>query len=164
MVVAKADGSTLTLRVLGVSQEPNGEEITTVSYEREEEHKVFPGYVMVKAAVFEDPETGEMEMTDDTWYVIRNTRGVTGFVGPESKPIPLSEEEVLAMGVEKRVIKLDYNVGDMVKIIDGVYADFFATVREIDIENKIVTVALPMMHTEATAELEFDQVEKVEED
>ncbi len=164
MVVANADGSTITLRVTGVSYEPNGEEITTVSYEREEEHKVFPGYVMVKAAVFENPETGEYEMTDDTWYVIRNTRGVTGFVGPESKPVPLTEEEVEKMGVEKKVIKVDYNVGDIVKIVDGAYANLYAEVRLIDLENKIVTVATKMMNTEAIAELELDQVEKVEED
>lgn len=73
---------------------------------RDVERKVFPGYVLVKLAV--DVEDGEYVMSDDTWYVIRNTRGVTGFVGPESKPIPLSDEEVLALGVEKRQVEVAY--------------------------------------------------------
>ena len=164
MVVGKADGSTVTLRVTGVSQEPNGEEITTVSYEREEEHKVFPGYVMVKTAVYENPETGEYEMTDDTWYVIRNTRGVTGFVGPESKPLPLSEKEVYEMGVEKRVTKLDYTVGDMVTIIDGAFEGIIGTVRELDVDKNAVSVEISLFGRATPVDLELDQVEKVEED
>ncbi|MBE6916250.1 MAG: transcription termination/antitermination protein NusG, partial [Ruminococcaceae bacterium] len=71
------------------------------------ERKVFPSYVLVK-----------MVMTDESWHVVRNTRGVTGFVGPGSKPVPLTEEEVLALGVEKHEIVVDYAVGDNVKIID----------------------------------------------
>ena len=113
-----------------------------VIVKKEVERKIFPGYVMVKVAVFEDEETGDLEMTDDTWYVIRNTRGVTGFVGPESKPIPLTEAEVYAMGVEKKVVKIDYEVGDMVSIIDGAFEGIIGTVRELDVDNNTVCVVI----------------------
>lgn len=131
---------------------------------KEVERKVFPGYVMVKVAVFEDEETGDLEMTDDTWYVIRNTRGVTGFVGPESKPIPLTEAEVYAMGVEKKVVKIDYEVGDMVTIIDGAFEGIIGTVHELDVDNNVVCVVISMLGRETPVDLELDQVEKVEED
>ncbi len=130
---------------------------------KEVERKIFPGYVMVKVAVFEDEETGDLEMTDDTWYVIRNTRGVTGFVGPESKPIPLTEAEVYAMGVEKKVVKIDYEVGDMVSIIDGAFEGIIGTVRELDVDNNVVCVVISMLGRETPVDLELDQVEKVEE-
>ncbi len=130
---------------------------------KEIERKIFPGYVMVKVAVFEDEETGDLEMTDDTWYVIRNTRGVTGFVGPESKPVPLTEAEVYAMGVEKKVIKIDYEVGDMVSIIDGAFEGIIGTVRELDVENNTVCVVISMLGRETPVDLELDQVEKVED-
>ncbi len=130
---------------------------------REIERKIFPGYVMVKVAVFEDEETGDLEMTDDTWYVIRNTRGVTGFVGPESKPVPLTEAEVYAMGVEKKVIKVDYEVGDMVSIIDGAFEGIIGTVRELDVDNNTVCVVISMLGRETPVDLELDQVEKVED-
>ena len=134
-----------------------------VIVKKEVERKIFPGYVMVKVAVFEDEETGDLEMTDDTWYVIRNTRGVTGFVGPESKPIPLTEAEVYAMGVEKKVIKIDYEVGDMVTIIDGAFEGIIGTVRELDVDNNVVCVVISMLGRETPVDLELDQVEKVEE-
>ncbi len=135
-----------------------------VIVKKEVERKIFPGYVMVKVAVFEDEETGDLEMTDDTWYVIRNTRGVTGFVGPESKPVPLTEAEVIAMGVEKKVIKIDYEVGDMVTIIDGAFEGIIGTVRELDVDNNTVCVVISMLGRETPVDLELDQVEKVEED
>ena len=135
-----------------------------VIVKKEVERKIFPGYVMVKVAVFEDEETGDLEMTDDTWYVIRNTRGVTGFVGPESKPIPLTEAEVYAMGVEKKVVKIDYEVGDMVTIIDGAFEGIIGTVRELDVDNNVVCVVISMLGRETPVDLELDQVEKVEED
>ena len=135
-----------------------------VIVKKEVERKIFPGYVMVKVAVFEDEETGDLEMTDDTWYVIRNTRGVTGFVGPESKPIPLTEAEVYAMGVEKKVVNIDYEVGDMVSIIDGAFEGIIGTVRELDVENNVVCVVISMLGRETPVDLELDQVEKVEED
>ena len=134
-----------------------------VIVKKEVERKIFPGYVMVKVAVFEDEETGDLEMTDDTWYVIRNTRGVTGFVGPESKPIPLTEAEVYAMGVEKKVVKIDYEVGDMVSIIDGAFEGVIGTVRELDVDNNTVCVVISMLGRETPVDLELDQVEKVED-
>lgn len=142
------------------------ETVTEVKDEQKKdvERKIFPGYVMVKVAVFENEDTGELEMTDDTWYVIRNTRGVTGFVGPESKPIPLTEEEVYAMGVEKKVIKIDYEIGDMVTIIDGAFEGVVGVVRELDTENGSVCVVISMLGRETPVELELDQVEKTEQE
>ena len=134
-----------------------------VIVKKEVERKIFPGYVMVKVAVFEDEETGDLEMTDDTWYVIRNTRGVTGIDGPESKPIPLTEAEVYAMGVEKKVVKIDYEVGDMVSIIDGAFEGIIGTVRELDVDNNTVCVVISMLGRETPVDLELDQVEKVED-
>ncbi|MBR5247300.1 MAG: transcription termination/antitermination factor NusG [Clostridia bacterium] len=141
----------------------NKETGETEIVKKEVERKIFPGYVMVKVAVFEDEETGDLEMTDDTWYVIRNTRGVTGFVGPESKPIPLTEAEVYAMGVEKKVVKIDYEVGDMVSIIDGAFEGIIGTVRELDVDSNTVCVVISMLGRETPVDLELDQVEKVED-
>ena len=134
-----------------------------VIVKKEVERKIFPGYVMVKVAVFEDEETGDLEMTDDTWYVIRNTRGVTGFVGPESKPVPLTEAEIYAMGVEKKVVKIDYEVGDMVSIIDGAFEGVIGMVRELDVDNNSVCVVISMLGRETPVDLELDQVSKVED-
>ena len=103
------------------------------------------------------------EIKDDTWYVIRNTRGVTGFVGPESKPVPLTDAEVYAMGVEKKVVKIDYEVGDMVTIIDGAFEGVIGVVRELDADNNSVCVVISMLGRETPVDLELDQVEKVEE-
>ena len=124
---------------------------------KEVERKVFPGYVLVKLAV--DVEDGEYVMSDDTWYVIRNTRGVTGFVGPESKPIPLSDEEVLALGVEKRQVEVAYQVGDLVNIIDGPFGDFSGVVEEIDPDKDLVRVTISMFGRETPVEFALDQVE-----
>ena len=124
---------------------------------RDVERKVFHGYVLVKLAV--DVEDGEYVMSDDTWYVIRNTRGVTGFVGPESKPIPLSDEEVLALGVEKRQVEVAYQVGDLVNIIDGPFGDFSGVVEEIDPDKDLVRVTISMFGRETPVEFALDQVE-----
>ena len=96
-------------------------EVTESGVMKEVERKVFPGYVLIK-----------MILTDDTWHLIRNIRGVTGFVGEANKAIPLTEEEVAALGVEKHEIVVLYNVGDTVKITDGPLASFMGTVEEID--------------------------------
>ncbi len=117
---------------------------------REVERKIFPGYVLVK-----------MVMTDDSWYVVRNTRGVTGFVGPESKPLPLTEEEVLGLGIETREIEIDYAVGDTVRIVDGPLESFVGVVEEIDTEKDMVKVKVSMFGRETPVELELDQVESV---
>ena len=120
----------------------------------EVERKVFPGYVLVKLAVFYD-EDGQPKMTDDTWYVIRNTRGCTGFVGPESKPVPLTEEEVLKLGVEKRSIEVSYEVGDTVNIMDGIMDGFSGTVQEIDLENNMVKVTVSAFFGRYTGNFTF---------
>lgn len=128
---------------------------------KEVERKLYPGYVLVKLAVFYDSKTGELKMTDDTWYVIRNTRGVTGFVGPESKPIPLSDREVAELGVEVRVIEVNYAVGDLVTVLVEPFTDFSGAVNMIDADNNVVRVIISMMGREMPIDLELDQVEPV---
>ena len=113
--------------------------------------KMFPGYVLVN-----------MIMNDETWYVVRNTRGVTGFVGPESKPTPLSEEEVYRLGVEKRTVEVNYEVGDTVNIVDEIFEGFTGRVERIDIDNNIVEVTVSALFGKETkVELELDQVEPI---
>ena len=119
---------------------------------KEVEHKLFPGYVFVK-----------MIYTDETWYVVRNIRGCTGFVGPSSKPVPLSESEVYRMGVETRVVKVSYNVGDQVRIIDGPLEDFVGIVEELDTDKNYVRVVTSMFGRETPVELELNQAESLEE-
>ena len=112
------------------------------------ERKVFPGYVLVK-----------MVMTDETWHLVRNIRGVTGFVGAANKAIPLTEDEIAALGVEKREVVVAYGVGDSVKITDGALASFIGTVEELDTERNKVRVVVSMFGRETPVELELDQVE-----
>ena len=114
------------------------------------ERKVFPGYVLVK-----------MVMTDETWHLVRNVRGVTGFVGSGNKAIPLTDEEIAALGVEKREIVVGYQVGDSVKITDGALESFLGTVEEIDLDRSKVRVVVSMFGRETPVELELDQVEPV---
>ena len=123
-------------------------EVTDSGATKEVERKVFPGYVLIK-----------MVMTDDTWHLVRNVRGVTGFVGSANKAIPLTEEEVLAMGMEKHEIVVRYNVGDPVKIVDGPLASFTGVVEEIEPEKNRVSVMVSMFGRETPVELELDQVE-----
>ena len=123
-------------------------EVTDSGVTKEVERKVFPGYVLIK-----------MVMTDDTWHLVRNVRGVTGFVGSANKPVPLSEEEVLAMGMEKHEIVVRYNVGDHVRIMDGPLASFTGVVEEIEPEKNRVSVIVSMFGRETPVDLELDQVE-----
>ena len=123
---------------------------------KEIERKLMPGYVLVKLAVQEVKD--ELTMSDDAWYVIRNTRGVTGFVGPESKPVPLTEAEVAALGVEKRVVEVNYEVGDMVNIIDGPLADYSGIVEALDTDKNYVLVKISMFGREIPTEFELGQV------
>ena len=112
------------------------------------DRKVFPGYVLVK-----------MIMTDEAWYIIKNVRGVTGFVGSGTKPTPLTEEEVSQLGVEKHEIVVNYDVGDQVKINDGPLASFIGVVDELDVDKNKVRVIVSMFGRETPVELELDQVE-----
>ena len=119
--------------------------------ERLVERKLFPGYVLVK-----------MVMTDECWHIVRNIRGVTGFLGEGNKPIPLSEDDVAALGVEKREIVVGYQVGDSVKITDGALESFLGTVEELDLERGKVRVMVSMFGRETPVELELDQVEPMD--
>ena len=114
------------------------------------ERKVFPGYVLVK-----------MVMTDETWHLVRNIRGVTGFVGSANKAIPLTDDEIAALGVEKREVVVSYDVGDNVKITDGALESFIGTVEEVDKDRGKVRVVVSMFGRETPVELELDQVEPV---
>jgi transcriptional antiterminator NusG len=112
--------------------------------------KKFPGYVLIK-----------MIMGDEAWYVIRNTRGVTGFVGPGSKPVPLSDEEVKSMGVLETTIDIDLELGENIKIISGPLKDSIASIQEIIIEQHKVKALVEMFGRETLAELDFNQLEKL---
>ncbi len=114
------------------------------------DRKVFPGYVLVK-----------MVMTDETWHLVRNIRGVTGFVGTADKAIPLTDDEIAALGVEKREVVVSYKVGDNVKITDGALESFIGTVDELDLDRGKVRVVVSMFGRETPVELELDQVELV---
>lgn len=112
--------------------------------------KVFPGYVLVK-----------MIMSDESWYVVRNTRGVTGFVGPGSKPVPLTDDEVKTMGVEEFAPVVDYEVGDNVRVVSGPLENFIGIVEEINMEKKKVRVSVSMFGRETPVELELIQIQKL---
>ncbi len=116
--------------------------------------KVFPGYVLV-----------EMVMEDDSWYVVRNTPGVTGFVGPGSKPVPLSQEEVQhilkQMGVAEARSRARFESGEQVRVLEGPFANFIGVIQEVLIEKQKLKVFVSMFGRETPVELEFDQVEKM---
>jgi len=112
--------------------------------------KVFPGYVLVK-----------MIVTEESWYIVRNTRGVTGFVGSGTDPIPLTNEEIRNMGFEAAVVNVDYDVNDTVRVVNGPLASFIGTVQEINKEKNKVKVLVSMFGRETPVELEFSQVEKM---
>ena len=118
---------------------------------KEVERKIFPGYVIVK-----------MILTDESWYAGRNIRGCTGFVGPSSKPIPLTAEEVERLGVETRNVEVSYKVGDSVQITDGPLEGFIGTVDEIDIDKNRIRVTVSMFGRETPVDLELDQAEPVD--
>ena len=112
--------------------------------------KVFPGYVLIK-----------MIVTEQTWYIVRNTRGVTGFVGSGTDPIPLTEDEIRKMGFEISEINVDYEVNDSIEIIDGPFKDYVGVVQEINKEKHKVKVLISMFGRETPVDLELSQVQKV---
>ena len=124
----------------------------TDSGEKTYERKLMPGYVLVK-----------MVMTDESWHLVRNVRGATGFVGSEGKAIPLTEQEIYALGVERHEIVVAFGVGDTVKVVDGPLEGFLGTVEELDAERDLVRVMVSMFGRETPIDLELDQVEPVEE-
>ena len=110
--------------------------------------KLFPGYVLLN-----------MVMNDDTWYVVRNIRGVTGFVGPSTKPIPLTEKEIEDLGVEIKTVEVDYQVGSQVKIVHGPLEGFVGKVEELDVDKDMVKVTVSMFGRDTLVELQLGQVE-----
>jgi transcriptional antiterminator NusG len=112
--------------------------------------KMFPGYVLVK-----------MIVTNESWYLVRNTQGVTGFVGHGSEPIPLTNEEVRRMGIEKIYIHLDIEAGDSVKVINGPFESFMGVVEEVNVDKQTLKVKISMFGRDTPVELEFDQVDKI---
>ena len=125
----------------------------TDSGEKTVERKVFPGYVLVK-----------MILTDDSWHLIHNVRGATGFVGSDGKAVPLTEEEILALGLERHEeVVTSFNVGDNVRVIDGPLAGFNGVVDEVSPEKDLVRVTVSMFGRETPVDLELDQVEPIKD-
>jgi len=112
--------------------------------------KMFPGYVLVK-----------MIVTNESWYLVRNTQGVTGFVGHGSEPIPLTNEEVRRMGIEKVYIQMDIEPGDSVKVINGPFESFMGVVEEVNMDKQTLKVKISMFGRDTPVELEFGQVDKI---
>ncbi len=138
------------------------EKVIDAEKKKEVERKLWPGYVLVKVAVFYDQDN-RPAMSDEAWLLIRNTRGVTGFVGPENKAIPLTDEEVIRLGVEKKIVEVSYVVGDTVNIIADLFEGFSGTVEEIDLDNNKVKVSVSALFGKNTiVELELDDVELAE--
>ena len=126
-------------------------EITESGVSKTYDRKLYPGYVFVK-----------MVYSDNTWHAVRGIRGVSGFVGPSGDdPIPLTEDEVYEMGVEKREIVVNYSVGDTVRILDGPFSSFTGTVETIEIDKNSVSVVVTMFGRETSVEFELDQVEVI---
>ena len=117
---------------------------------KEVERKMFPGYVLVK-----------MIMNDDTWYVVRNTRGVTGFVGPGSKPVPLTEEEMLPLGIQNENVVIDFAVGDSVVVIGGVWKDTVGMIQAINENKQCVTINVDLFGRETPVEISFTDIKKM---
>ena len=119
---------------------------------KEASKKLFPGYVLIN-----------MVMNDDTWYVVRNTRGVTGFVGPGSKPVPLTEAEMINLGIgKKEKIVCDYEVGDTVSVIAGAWKDTVGVIKRIDESRQAITISVDMFGRETPVEIGFSEVKKMD--
>ena len=113
--------------------------------------KLFPGYVMIN-----------MVMNDDTWYVVRNTRGVTGFVGPGSKPVPLTEAEMKPLGIKKDVVSVNFAEGDMIVVVAGAWKDTVGAVQKMDYQKGTATINVELFGRETPVEISFEEVRKVD--
>ena len=111
---------------------------------------MFPGYVLLN-----------MVMNDDTWYVVRNTRGVTGFVGPGSKPVPLTEEEMKPLGIKSDNVEIDFGVGDMVNVIGGIWKDTVGVIQSINEAKQSVTINVELFGRETPVEISFTEIQKM---
>ena len=109
--------------------------------------KMFPGYVLI-----------HMVMNDDTWYVVRNTRGVTGFVGPGSKPVPLTDAEMAPLGIQREDVTVDYKIGDTVQVIAGAWADTIGMVQAINVQKQSLTINVELFGRETPVEINFAEV------
>ena len=112
--------------------------------------KLFPGYVLL-----------HMDMNDETWYVVRNTRGVTGFVGPESKAVPLTEAEMANLGIRPEQVQIDYEVGDTVKVISGVWENTVGQIKAINMSKSMVTIGVDMFGRETAVEISLYDIKKM---
>ena len=113
--------------------------------------KLFPGYVMIN-----------MVMNDDTWYVVRNTRGVTGFVGPGSKPVPLTEAEMKPLGIKKDVVSVNFAEGDMIVVVAGAWKDTVGAVQKMDYQRGTATINVELFGRETPVEISFEEVRRVD--
>ena len=111
---------------------------------------MFPGYVLLN-----------MVMNDDTWYVVRNTRGVTGFVGPGSKPVPLTEEEMKPLGIKSDNVEIDFGVGDMVNVIGGIWKDTVGVIQSINEAKQSVTINVELFGRETPVEISFTEIQNM---
>lgn len=114
------------------------------------QRKLFPGYVLLN-----------MVMNDDTWYVVRNTRGVTGFVGPGSKPVPLTEEEMLPLGIQKESVQVDLEEGDSVIVTGGAWKDTAGIVQSINVQKQTATINVELFGRETPVEISFAEIKKM---
>ena len=122
-------------------------EITKTGAKKQVQKKIFPGYVLI-----------HMFMNDDTWYVVRNTRGVTGFVGPGSKPVPLTDDEMKNLGINARKVTIDYKVGDTIVAVSGVWENTVGVIRSINEGKQTVTIMVDMFGRETPVELNFNEI------
>ncbi len=123
-------------------------EITETGETKTVERKVFPGYVLIK-----------MVLTDESWHLVRNTRGVTGFVGSANKAIPLTQEEIDALGIDKHVVEVSFKAGQTVNVTDGPLDGFSGVIEEVDTNRSRVRVIVSMFGRETPVDLDFDQIE-----
>ena len=112
--------------------------------------KLFPGYVLIN-----------MIMNDDTWYVVRNTRGVTGFVGPGSNPVPLTDAEMLPLGIQKENIEVDFKEGDSIQVVAGAWADTVGVIQSMNMQKQTLTINVELFGRETPVEISFAEVKKL---
>lgn len=125
-------------------------EVTRTGTQRVSQRKIFPGYVFV-----------HMIMNDETWYVVRNTRGVTGFVGPGSKPVPLTDAEIRSMGIADTKIVGDYKVGETIVVISGAWKDTVGMIKEVNSQKQTLTINVELFGRETPVEIQFSEVKKM---
>ena len=133
----------VSVPMLNITKGTDGEEKTV-------QQKMFPAYVLIK-----------MIMNDDTWYVVRNTRGVTGFVGPGSKPVPLTAAEMAPLGIRQENIVVDFEEGDSVQVIAGAWADTVGVVQAMNVQKQSLTINVELFGRETPVEISFAEVRKV---